>query len=169
MRSAIRDHSSMRRAPSISNDSVETWTEASTTASLTSRSSKEKNPSRHDMSSKTTVSIWSRTWRSSSRAPIAPIASRISPSRRVSPAACSRVRVSQIRFADPAGADQHGAERVRAAAHARRDDASAIEQDDALVVAQLGGHAQRPRLPTQIQQLEDVVDAQLSQRAFDRH
>ena len=53
---------------------------------------------------------------------------------------------------------------ARAAAHRCGRRSAAIEQHGALVVAQLGGDAQRPRLPAQIQHLEDVVDAQLAQR-----
>ncbi len=90
--SAIRLHSSMRRAPSMRSDSVDTWTAASSCAWPTSRSSNEKNPSRHDMSSNTTVSICKRTWRSSSRAEIAPIWSRISPNRFVAPFSCCTFR-----------------------------------------------------------------------------
>jgi hypothetical protein len=52
--SAMRDHSSMRRAPSMSSDSVDTATRASTGISPRGRSSNEKKPSLHDISSKTT-------------------------------------------------------------------------------------------------------------------
>ena len=66
MTSAMRDHSSMRRAPSMSSDSVDTVMRASRGKSLRARSSNEKNPSRHDISSNTTLSSWRRSWRSSS-------------------------------------------------------------------------------------------------------
>ncbi len=39
------------------------------------------------------------------------------------------------------------------------DDASRIEVHDTFVVAQLRRNAQHARLPAQVEQLEDVVDA----------
>src|SRR2546423_1741809 len=57
----------------------------------------------------------------------------------------------------------------RPAANARVHDASAVEIDDAFVVAQLRRHAEHARLAAEVQQLEDVVDSKLTQRSFDRH
>src|SRR5256885_9876266 len=37
------------------------------------------------------------------------------------------------------------------------------------VVTQLGGDAQHARLAAQVEQLEDVVDAELAERSLDRH
>jgi hypothetical protein len=70
---AMRDQSSIRRAPSMSNDSVDTAIRVSCGISARERSSNEKKPSRHDMSSNTTLSMWSRSCRSSSFCEIAPI------------------------------------------------------------------------------------------------
>ena len=53
----MRDHSSMRRAPSMSSDSVEIADARVGGTSATARSSNEKKPSCHDISSNTTLSI----------------------------------------------------------------------------------------------------------------
>src|SRR5579863_4140602 len=75
----------------------------------------------------------------------------------------------QVAFGDATGADEHRPERVWARADAGRDHATAIEQDGAFVVAEHRRYAQGAGLPTQIQQLEDIVYAQLAQRSFDSH
>src|SRR2546422_690813 len=85
MRPSMRDHSSMRRAPSISSASVGMRTTASVGSSVGVPSLKEKYPSRQLMTSNTTSSIWKRSWRSSSRGVRAPSETRISPSLRPSP------------------------------------------------------------------------------------
>ena len=53
-------------------------------------------------------------------------------------------------------------ERVGIAADLRRHDDAVVEIDLPLVVAQLRGDPQRPRLPAQVEQLEDVVDPELA-------
>jgi hypothetical protein len=58
---------------------------------------------------------------------------------------------------------------VRVASDRCEDNSTTIEEDGALVVAQRRYDAERARLPAQVQQLEDVVDAKLAQRSFDRH
>src|SRR6185437_12073316 len=58
---------------------------------------------------------------------------------------------------------------MRVAADSGVDDAAAVEVHGALVVAQQRRHRERTRLPAQVQQLEDIVNAQLPQRPFDRH
>jgi hypothetical protein len=113
------------------------------------------------MSSKTTVSIWRRTWRSSSRHVRHPAST--------SSALLRRARALQVAFRDLSRAHQHCAERMRVRADGCGDDAPALEADDAFVIAQRRRDAQRPRLPTQIEELEDVVDAELAERTFDRH
>ena len=85
MRPSIRDHSSMRRAPSMSSASVGMRTVASFVTSVSWPSVNEKYPSRQLISSNTTSSTWKRICRSSSRGVMAPSATRISPIRRLSP------------------------------------------------------------------------------------
>ena len=75
----------------------------------------------------------------------------------------------QVGLGDLAGAQQQGAERVRVGADLREDDGAAVEVHRARVVTQLGGDAQHPRLAAQVEQLEDVVDAELAKRSLDRH
>src|SRR5439155_21498273 len=70
----------------------------------------------------------------------------------------------EVGLGDLAGAQQQRAERVRVAADFRRHDDAVVEIDLALVVAQLRRDAQRARLPAEVEQLEDVVDAELAQR-----
>ena len=71
-------------------------------------------------------------------------------------------RPLEVGLGDLAGAQQQRAERVRVAADLRRNDDAVVEIDLPLVVAQLRGNAQRPGLPAQIEQLEDVVDPELA-------
>jgi hypothetical protein len=58
---------------------------------------------------------------------------------------------------------------VRIAPDGREHDRAAVEKDGALIVAQRRHDAQRAGLPAQVQQLEDVVNAEFPQRSFDRH
>src|SRR5207249_228791 len=93
MRPSMRDHSSMRRAPSISSASVGMRTTASVGSSVGVPSLKEKYPSRQPMTSNTTSSIWKRTWRS--RPPrVSPSASSTSRSKR----SCSRSWAGEVPF-----------------------------------------------------------------------
>src|SRR3989441_7650104 len=66
-------------------------------------------------------------------------------------------------------AEQQAAERVRVAADFGVDDGAVLEVDRPGVVPHLGGNAQHAGLPAQVEQLEDVMDPELAQRAFDRH
>jgi hypothetical protein len=65
--------------------------------------------------------------------------------------------------------DEQVAQAVRVGADVRTHDLAVLEQDRPLVVPEFRDHGQRPRLPAQVEQLEDVVDAELLERAFDRH
>jgi hypothetical protein len=47
--------------------------------------------------------------------------------------------------------------------------APTVEQHHAFVVAQLRRDAQHSRLPAEIEQLEDIVNAELAERSLDRH
>ena len=58
---------------------------------------------------------------------------------------------------------------MRIAADLGRYDHAAVEVNRPLVMAQLGGDAQRPGLPAQVEELEDVVNPELAKRSFDRH
>jgi hypothetical protein len=58
---------------------------------------------------------------------------------------------------------------MRIALHGRRDNGPGVEVHAALIVAFGGGYAESSGLPTQIEKLEDVVDAELAERSFDRH
>ncbi len=78
-------------------------------------------------------------------------------------------RAREIRLRDLAAAQQKLAERMRIAPNGREHDGAAIEVHGALVVAQHGGDGERARLPAQVEQLEDVVDAELAKRSLDRH
>ena len=61
------------------------------------------------------------------------------------------------------------AQRMGIAADGREHHGAAVEVDRALIVAQHGGDRERASLPAQIEQLENVVNAKLAKRAFDRH
>src|SRR6184192_999528 len=121
------------------------------------------------MTSKTTSSIWKRSWRSSSRGVRAPSETRISPSLRRSPWRCcmSRARSRSASLILPVRSSSAprgwGLDRISAKTMAP------LERDGPRVVAQLGGDAQHARLPAQIEELEDVVDAELAERTFDWH
>src|SRR2546425_12728602 len=71
-------------------------------------------------------------------------------------------RPLEVGLGDLAGAQQQRTERVGVAADLRRHDDAVVEIDLPLVMAQLRGDAQRSRLPAQVEQLEDVVDAELT-------
>src|SRR5258705_4787390 len=114
------------------------------------------------MTSKTTSSIWKRIWRSTSRCVITPSETRISPSRRLSPCRVCMSRALEIGFRDLAGAEQQCSERMGIAADLGRYDDAVVEVNLAFVVPQLRGDAQRARLPAQVEELEDVVDAKLA-------
>src|SRR5213596_3138782 len=60
-------------------------------------------------------------------------------------------------------------DRARPAADRGVDDAAIVEVDHALVTAELRCHAEHARLPAQVEELEDVVDAELLERSLDRH
>ena len=153
----------------MSSDSVEMRMRASSGTSATTRSSNEKKPSCHDSSSNTTLSIASRSCRSSSRCVITPARTSRSPS--PSPGMRLETHAASARSASltlPAWRRIRSID-VGMAPHAGVDHAPAVEQHDAFVVAQIGRHAQRARLPAQVEQLEDVVDAELAERSLDRH
>src|SRR3989449_11357854 len=78
-------------------------------------------------------------------------------------------RALEIRLRDLPRAEQQAAERVRVAADFGVDDGAVLEVDRPGVVPPLGGDAQHAGLPAQVEQLEDVMDPELAQRAFDRH
>ena len=147
----MRDHSSMRRAPSIMSASTGIRTITSVGTLLSVSSANEKYPSFQLITSKTTSSIWKWIWRSTSRCVITP-----------SLAVLHVARPLEVGLGDLAGAQQQRAERVRVAADLRRYDDAVVEIDLPLVVTQLRGDAQRPGLPAQIEQLEDVVDPELA-------
>ena len=154
----------------MSNDSVEMRMFASAGASLTSCSSKEKKPSRHDISSNTTSSTWKRTCRSSSLCVSAPLSTSSSPSlRRACGGALRVARAREVGLGDLAAAQQQLAQRMRIAADRGEHHCAPIEVHRALIVAQHGGDRERPGLPAEIEQLEDIVDAELAERSLDRH
>ena len=143
---------------------------ASMGASATWPSSKEKFPSRHDIISNTTSSTWMRTWRSSSFRESAPASTRIAPSWRLSPSrrCCSRSRVRSPSVIFPARSrsspNRCGLLRMPAEITAPRS-----KYTVPCVVAEHGRDRELPRLPAQVEQLEDIVDAEFAERAFDRH
>src|SRR5690606_27465834 len=75
----------------------------------------------------------------------------------------------EISFSDLAGADQHRSERMRIAPDARIHHTAVLEPDLSLVAAQLRAHGERPGLSAEVEQLKDVVDAEIAKRALDRH
>src|SRR5687768_8322415 len=80
-----------------------------------------------------------------------------------------RSRSIEVGVGDLAGTDQDLTQWMRIAADARERDLAVTEEHDAFIVAQVGRHAQRSRLPAQVEQLEDIVDPELAEWAFDRH
>src|SRR4051812_25798754 len=75
----------------------------------------------------------------------------------------------QITLGDLPRLHQHRAERMRIRANDRRDHSAGLEVHDAFVVPQRGRHAQRAGLPAQVQQLEDVMDAEFTKGTLDGH
>src|SRR5207249_3824915 len=76
-----------------------------------------------------------------------------------------RARLVQIGGGDLARAYQPRANRLPVAADGGRHHAPAIEADGARRLAQLRGHPQHTTLPSQIEQLEDVLNVQLLERS----
>ena len=93
----------------------------------------------------------------------------MSPSRRPSPPFCMPRARSRSAAGDLAGPHQARAERLRIAADRRGHHAAALEADGARGLPQLGGDAQHPGLPAQVEQLEDVLDVQVLERSLERH
>jgi hypothetical protein len=83
------------------------------------------------------------------------------------PLSCSRLR--EIRFADASCVQQGDLGWNRHAPNGGLHDAPLIEEDDAFVLAKVRGHAEHARLPAQVEQLEDVMNAELAKRSLDRH
>ena len=168
---AMRAHSSIRRAPSMSSDSVEIRAVASVDESAAPPSTKEKKPSCHDMSSKTTASICEPDL-ALELAPrqAARFDEQFAEPFRIRSTLLRSARALQVAFGDLPGAHQHRAQRNAGSCRMNAEhDTPAVEADDAFVVTQRRRDAQRPGLPAQIEQLEDVVNAELAERAFDRH
>src|SRR6266550_4013492 len=93
---------------------------------------------------------------------------RMSPSRRPSPAFCS-ARAVQIGGGDLARPHQPCADRLPVAADGGRHHAPTIEADGTRRLAKLRRHPQHTALPPQIEQLEDVLNVQLLERSLERH
>jgi hypothetical protein len=74
-----------------------------------------------------------------------------------------------VRRAHSAGLQQYHLYRQCHTANRGMHDAPVVEHHDPLVVAQLRGDTKHARLPAEIQQLEDIVDAELAERSLDRH
>ena len=155
-------------ARSFHEEFVKKCTAASTTASLTPRSSKEKNPSCHDMRVERPGLDVETRLRSSSRRKIrrmprecpesAGVAARLQ-----APGRC------QILVGDPAGPNEHHPERSRIAPSAGRGSPGRGRQDCALVVAQRGDVTRVPvlRLRSSIWSVHGVLSS--LQRALDPH
>ena len=75
----------------------------------------------------------------------------------------------EVGLGDLAAAQQQRPQGMGVAADLGEDDGAVLEVDRARVVAQLRRDAEHAGLPAQVQELEDVVDAELAQRSFDRH
>ena len=68
-------------------------------------------------------------------------------------------RALEILRRDAVGLQQRRLDRPRLAANRRLDDAAAVEEHEPFVTAHVRRDAQHARLPAQVEQLEDVVDA----------
>src|SRR5437762_7410072 len=78
-------------------------------------------------------------------------------------------RALEVGFGDLPGPQQHRPQRMGIGADLGRDDDTVVEVDRPVVVTQLRRDAQRARLAAQVEQLEDIMDAELAQRSLDRH
>ena len=83
--------------------------------------------------------------------------------------ALHRARAVELLGGDLARSHQPGADRLRVAAERGGDHAAALEADVAGGLPQLGGDAQHPALPAQVEQLEDVLDVEILEGALERH
>ena len=128
----------------------------------------EKNPSDHDIRSKTTVSICCLMNRSMSRRDNAVGDENLADASLVA-GALHRGGARQICRRRLAGSLENRSEEVRVTLHRRGDDGAGVEVDAALVVPLGRVHAQGAGLSAQVEQRKDVVDAELAEWAFDRH
>ena len=78
-------------------------------------------------------------------------------------------RTREILLRDATRLEQRCLDRHRATTSRCLDHASVVKVDDTFVVTELGYDTQHSRLSAQVEQLKDVVDAQLLERPFDRH